>query len=286
MKNILSATLLAGALFCGASLAQSTPSPQNPSAPPTQPEAQPATNSPEQPAAAPVTQPQQPTQGTSPSTAATSNPEQATSPRRIAPGSVIPVQLTKTIDAKKAKAGDEVVAKVTMDMKTNSGEVIVPKDTKVMGHVTEAQARNKEQKVSQVGIAFDRAILKDGEVSMPMSIQAVIAPPSNNENNVGGDQSAPATGGSPASSPMGSGHSPTSGAAAQPQPQPLPSSGTDASSQSAARPPINGNTQGVIGISNLKLEPAQTATQGSVLSSEKNNVKVESGTMLLLKVNP
>ncbi len=209
MKNILSATLLAGALFCGASLAQSTPSPQNPSAPPTQPEAQPSTTSPEQPAAAPATQPQQPTQGTTPSTAATSNPEQATGPRRIAPGSVIPVQLTKTIDAKKAKAGDEVVAKVTMDMKTNSGEVIVPKDTKVMGHVTEAQARNKEQKESQVGIAFDRAILKDGEVSMPMSIQAVIAPPTNNANNGGGgEQSAPATGGSPASSPMGGGRSP------------------------------------------------------------------------------
>lgn len=287
MKNILAATLLAGALFCGASLAQSTPSPQNPSAPPTQPEAQPSTTSPEQPAAAPATQPQQPTQGTTPSTAATSNPEQATGPRRIAPGSVIPVQLTKTIDAKKAKAGDEVVAKVTMDMKTNSGEVIVPKDTKVMGHVTEAQARNKEQKESQVGIAFDRAILKDGEVSMPMSIQAVIAPPTNNANNGGGgDQSAPATGGSTASSPMGGGRSPASGAAAQPQPQPLPSSGTDAPSQGGERPPINGNTQGVIGISNLKLEPAQTATQGSVLSSEKNNVKVESGTMLLLKVNP
>jgi hypothetical protein len=289
MKNILSAILLAGALFCGASLAQSTPSPQNPSAPPTQPEAQPATSSPEQPAAAPVTQAQQAAQAPQPPTSApaASNPEQATGPRRIAPGSVIPVQLTKTIDAKKAKAGDEVVAKVTMDVRADSGEMIVPKDTKVMGHVTEAQARNKEQKESQVGIAFDRAVLKDGEVSMPMSIQAVIAPPTNNANNSGGgDQSAPATGGSTASSPMGSGHSPTSGATAQPQPQPVSSGGTESPSQSGARPPINGNTQGVIGISNLKLEPAQTATQGSVLSSEKNNVKVESGTMLLLKVNP
>ena len=52
-----------------------------------------------------------------------------------------------------------------------------------------------------------------------------------------------------------------------------------------ARPPITGNTQGVVGISNLKLEPAQNATQGSVLSSEKNNVKVDSGTLMLLRVN-
>ena len=79
---------------------------------------------------------------------------------RIAAGSVIPVQLTKTVDAKKAKTGDEVVAKVTQDMKTQSGDVLVPKDTTVIGHVTEAQARNKEQKESQLAIAFDRAMGK------------------------------------------------------------------------------------------------------------------------------
>ena len=61
--------------------------------------------------------------------------------------------------------------------------------------------------------------------------------------------------------------------------------GTPAPKEATARPQITGNTQGVVGISNLKLEPAKTAAQGSVLSSEKNNVKVESGTMLLLKVN-
>ena len=44
---------------------------------------------------------------------------------RIAPGTVIPVELTKTVDAKKAKAGDEVFAKVSRDLKTNSGEILV-----------------------------------------------------------------------------------------------------------------------------------------------------------------
>ena len=64
----------------------------------------------------------------------------------------------------------------------------------------------------------------------------------------------------------------------------VPTTGADTQQQGNACPPINGNTQGVVGISNLKLEAGQNATQGSVLSSEKNNVKVESGTMLLLKV--
>ena len=80
--------------------------------------------------------------------------------KRIAPGSVIPVELTKTVDAKKAKTGDEVIAKVTQDMKTGTGEVIVAKDTKMIGHVTEAQAHTKEQKQSELGIAFDKAVTK------------------------------------------------------------------------------------------------------------------------------
>src|SRR5215469_7310810 len=100
---------------------------------------------------------------------------------RIAPGSVIPVQLTKSIDAKKAKTGDAVEAKVTQDLKAESGEVIVPKDTKFVGHVTEAQPRTKEQKESQVGIAFDHAVMKNGgDVSMPLSVQAVISPTAGN----------------------------------------------------------------------------------------------------------
>ena len=37
---------------------------------------------------------------------------------------------------------------------------------------------------------------------------------------------------------------------------------------------------------NVKLEAnAQNAAQGSVVSSEKNNVKLESGTLLLLRVS-
>ncbi len=287
MRTFLSVTLVSGAMLCAAAFAQSEPpSAQNPSAPAAQPQAQPQPASPSQ------AQPQQQApQATQPPTSAPTGANQAQAPStpRIAPGSVIPVQLTKTIDAKKAKTGDPIVAKVTMDMTTSTGEVLVPKDTKVMGHITEAQARTKEQKESQLGIAFDRAALKGGEVPLPMSIQAVIAPPGNNANNGGdSDQAAspPAVGGS-AASPM----SGRSGGAGQTQaggtsPGALPSEGASGSQGGGAHPAINGNTQGVVGISNLKLESGQSPAQGSVLSSEKNNVKVESGTMLLLKVNP
>ncbi|MFZ0420580.1 MAG: TrbI/VirB10 family protein [Candidatus Sulfotelmatobacter sp.] len=213
---------------------------------------------------------------------------QAAAPARIAPGSVIPVSLTKTIDAKKAKTGDEIVARVTQDMKTPSGEVLVPKDTKVMGHVTEAQPRNKEQKESQVGIAFDRAVMKDGSaMQMPMSIQAIIGE-QNNQNNPGGASSdATAPSDSPSAAPAsgsrpgmaGSVPAPTSSAGGNDMPSNAPTGEN-------SRPPITAQTEGVVGISNLTLTPTATnAAEGSVVSSDKNNVKLESGTMMLLRVN-
>jgi hypothetical protein len=202
---------------------------------------------------------------------------------------VIPVSLTKTIDAKKVKTGDEVVAKVTQDMKTNGGEVLVPKDTKVMGHVTEAQPRNKDQKESQVGIAFDRAVMKDGSaMQIPMSIQAIIGQ-QNDQNNSGsgsGEAASPARGAS-----AGTTGSPRGGmGGSAPASTPSASSGSadtagDAQAGKSSRPPITAQTEGVVGISDLKLSrAASNAADGSVVSSEKNNVKLESGTMMLLRV--
>jgi hypothetical protein len=214
----------------------------------------------------------------------------STQPSRIAAGSVIPVQLTKSVDAKKAKTGDEVDVRVTQDMKTQGGQVLMPKDTKIIGHVTEAQGRSKEQKESQLGITFDHAVLKEGgDVPLPASIQAVIAPPSQNADNTG--SGAGSGGGAPSQAP-GGGNSP-SGAASRSgmsggAPPQAPSTGGDQSSASggnAANQQITSSTQGVIGISNYKLSTPGDVTQGSVVSSEKSNVKLESGTLMLLRVN-
>ena len=233
-------------------------------------------------------------QPAAPSTSAPANPASApaSGPPRIAPGSVLPVQLTRSIDAKKAKKGDEVVAKVTQDMRNDAGAVIVAKDTKVIGHVTEAQARSKEQKESELAIAFDHAVAKDGEpMQMPMSIQAIIAPLNRNPTNSNGSDQPQSTGagaepGGGSTAPGGRSGSmggTTSGSASMPQaPSGQPS---DSPAQTQGRPPITGNTQGVVGIANLKLSAASDATEGSVVTSEKNNVKLDDGTLLLLRVN-
>ena len=266
MKKLLTG-VFAGVALCGISLAQDATPPPTGTAPQSQQSA-PTRQSP-----------------------ATSQPasQPASGTPRIAPGSVIPVQLTKSVDAKKAKTGDEIEAKVTQDLKAGNGEVIVPKDTKVVGHVTEAQARTKEQKNSQVGIAFDHAVMKNGgDVALPMSIQAIIAPPNLNSdnNNAGGEQPTSGPYGGRASSGNSGGRSSGAGVPSQ---APNPAAGGDypSSGQTGtnARQPITGNTQGVVGIADLKLSAAANTAQGSVISSEKNNVKLESGTLMLLRVN-
>ena len=285
MKNTLIATAFIAALTCASALAQGTPPASSSPSTSQEPQAQPA--------APPQAEPQSPgTQPQSPASAPTnSQPALPAGAPKIAPGSVIPVELTKTVDAKKAKTGDPVVAKVTEDLKTNSGELIVPKNTKVIGHVTEAQARNKEQKESQLGIVFDHAVMKSGDVQLPMSIQAVIGAPSNTPgNNPGYDQSPSSAPSSPSSGSMGSASNGAASGSAQSQSRPsttMPTSNGEAEEHGNAangRPPITGSTQGVIGISDLKLEPTQNPTQGSRMSSEKNNVRLESGTIMLLRV--
>ncbi len=263
MGKHLAIAVLTAAFLCGLSVAQSqTASSAGSMAP--------ASGS----AAAPVPNP------------VTENQPPAGSPR-IAPGIVIPVRLSKTIDAKKAKPGDEVVATVTMDLKTNSGEMIVPKNTKIVGRVTTAQARTKEQKESDMGIAFDRAETRHGELKQPMSIQAIIAPLDNSRDGGGTRPDGPVAGGGTATPPMAGRNSPMEGSG-QPQPRSTgATAGTDAPVEGNARPPINANTQGVIGMPELTLEAsAQNAAQGSVMTSKKSNVKLESGTLLLLRVNP
>ena len=276
MKHVLSG-LFISALLCGVVLAQGT----TPSTP--------QTNSPQPSQASPNGEPQ--STATAPASAQPRGTRAPSNSLKIAPGSVIPVQLTKTVDAKKAKTGDQVVATVTMDMKSNSGDLIVPKDTKILGHVTEAQARNKEQKESQLGIAFDHAVVKGNEAALPMSIQAIIAPPKTSPEAAAGGGGTPEAPSSPSPNAGMSGgqggRSPSGSSQSAQQSAPPDNSGASESApQAGARPPITGNTQGVIGMDNVRLENnAQNATQGSVVTSEKNNVKIEKGTMMLLRVS-
>src|SRR6266446_2563451 len=69
-------------------------------------------------------------------------------------GTQVAAQLENTLDARHAKVGDRVVLKTTQAIKQN-GEVIVPKGSRLIGHVTDVQQQTKNDSQSVIGIAFD-----------------------------------------------------------------------------------------------------------------------------------
>jgi len=71
-------------------------------------------------------------------------------------------ELEGKLNTKTAKVGDQVVLKTMEKVQTSDGTVI-PKGTRLVGHVTDVQAYSKERGASQLGIAFDRAELKNGQ---------------------------------------------------------------------------------------------------------------------------
>lgn len=76
-------------------------------------------------------------------------------------GALMYLELSKSVDAKKAKPGDEVSAILLADVLSH-GRIVFLTDSKLLGHVTEAQPHTKEKPESRLGIVFDRIILKGG----------------------------------------------------------------------------------------------------------------------------
>ncbi len=224
----------------------------------------------------------------------------------LSSGTTLQAELTKSLDAKKAKAGDEVSARVTQDVKSD-GKVVVHKGSRLVGHVTEAKARTKEDTESKLGIVFDKAVLKGGqEVAFNGVIQA-LAPPAQGAIPLSGDESsglgAPVGGGGgsarssgggalggvtgAAGSAVGSTVGTTTGAVG----------GVAGSAGGAVNGTVNNTaglaangtlgaaSHGVVGLQGLALNTSAVGSaQGSVVSSASKNVKLDSGTQIVLQV--
>jgi len=193
-------------------------------------------------------------------------------------GTTLLVELTKPLDAHKAKPGDEVVAKVTEDVKSDN-KVLLPKGTRVMGKVTQAQGRAKGQDESTLGITFDSAVLKDGtQVPISFTIQAVA------NSSAAMAQAALEAQGASTSISMAN-DAPGGGAAGRPglgsQAQGAP--GADLHAGNAASTihdeALTPTSQGAIGL------PGFTLSSGNLISSKDHNVRLERETRFVLRVN-
>jgi hypothetical protein len=84
-------------------------------------------------------------------------------------------ELLGKLNSKTAKAGDSVVVKTKEQVKTADGTVI-PKGSRLVGHVTDVQAHGSGRADSSMSIAFDRAELKSGRAVPIHSVIQSVAP--------------------------------------------------------------------------------------------------------------
>ncbi len=85
-------------------------------------------------------------------------------------------ELVEKLDSKSAKVGDTVIVKTTEKASTSSGAVI-PKGSRLVGHVTDVRAHSKDSQDSSLAVQFDRAELKGGQTMAIHSVIESIAPP-------------------------------------------------------------------------------------------------------------
>ncbi len=219
----------------------------------------------------------------------------------LAAGTTIRAELSNSLDSKKVKQGDAVNARTTQTLKSTDDRIILPKGTKLVGHVTQVSARGAAQADSTLGVVFEKAILKNGrELALNLAIQALAPPtPSGAEVNQTADiaptggmregrGTAPgATGnaGSVAGTTAGTatGTLNNTTAAAGGAIDNTVNSTTGVAGNAAGADQLNANSRGVVGLNNLTLSTAGgNSAQGSVITSSGKNVHLDSGTRLIL----
>jgi hypothetical protein len=198
----------------------------------------------------------------------------------LADGTPMLLELNNSVDSKKAKIGDAIVAHTTVALKSNDDRTILPKGAKVEGHITQADAKSKGASESALGIQFEKAILKDGgEITFAAVIQALGAPTRFSSASDANSQPSPSTIGTTQTSPMDAQRTPpptpqdVGGAAPPPSVGPVPSTRLDAKSRGAV---------GMHGIT-LNDQPVNHRPATVVVSNGKS-VHLDDGTQILLVV--
>lgn len=136
-------------------------------------------------------QQQQPANQQIPPVAPTATPqsaEQSGSNARLSPAAAqlkpVAGELVDKLDSKSAKQGDSVVIKTEENLQISEGTEI-PRGSKLIGHVTNVQARGEGHENSQIAIQFDRAEIKGGQSLAIESVIQSVAPATGSEGMSG-----------------------------------------------------------------------------------------------------
>ena len=185
--------------------------------------------------------------------------------------------LSKGIDAKKAKQGDAVTAKLQDDVKI-PGSVDLPRNTVLLGHIDQVQpSENKGD--SSVQVTFDKAQLKNGQqLAIKATIMQISAPPSALRNQEGASPGEPAA--MPSSPISSSGGGASGGGMQSPQPPPRPA----ASSMPSAAPDSSQPSSQPTGIPGVQLQSDIHQSNSAVFTAKKKNVHLDDGTQLQMAI--
>ena len=185
--------------------------------------------------------------------------------------------------------------KLTQDFLSN-GKIVIPRNSKVVGHVAKAKASSRDDKKSMLGLVFDKIEVKDGaDVPLNATVQGIGAPISTNNSSDGGGYGNPGMASPSQTNPSGmNGSSPMGGSGssgANPSPSAMGGSGGNSNGSMPNGPdtmpmgqhstPLPRTFQGVSGLKGLSLSQGQM--QDAVISSDDHNVKLDSGTQILLR---
>jgi hypothetical protein len=191
----------------------------------------------------------------------------------------VSAELTKRIDTKKAKVGDEVDVKTTSAAKFADGTEL-PKGTKLVGKVTDVHPQSNADKTSHVSFDLERAVMKDGHdvpvhaavtsmmaSAQPVDNSAMMSPSSESGGMAGGGGSAGGSGS-------------TSSAPSAPS---MPAVSKDQPAQSAQ---VAKGPQDRVPVANLPgvvLTSSDGVSSSGALDSNKN-INLESGTKMTLNL--
>jgi hypothetical protein len=87
----------------------------------------------------------------------------------------ITAELDGKLDSKSAKVGDRVTLKTTDKVQISDGTVI-PRGSRLVGHITQVQAHDNDRAVAQLAVAFDHFELKNGQTVAVHSLIRTVRP--------------------------------------------------------------------------------------------------------------
>lgn len=228
----------------------------------------------------------------------------------LAQGTTLLAEFSHSLNVKKLKPGDKIKATLDQDL-IIGGKVLAKPESKLLGHVTEVKTKDGENGESRLGVVFDKILLKHHQELDFQAVVQALAPPAPRRSRVdepdqmmpppmvtgasvntnGGTRGANTSSNSSRMTNTAGILATTSTGAGQVAVGSTP--GSNPGNMSTVHvamtnnQPMSGGAgmHGVFGLKNLALTTSSdSTTPGPVIVSTKSNVKLETGTQIVLLV--